>query len=127
MTDHESKDKGMNRAWVFLGGCLAGVAGVFVAAISCPTPRQVWKVARCAKRKRNWRCRKVKQEEARTNCRGAAAPLCRKHALRALPWNRHQPCLEPTLHDGVAATGAPCPSVDTAASGYWACRERSSR
>jgi len=33
MTEHESKDKGMNRAWVFLGGCLAGVAGVFAAAI----------------------------------------------------------------------------------------------
>ncbi|WP_167121762.1 hypothetical protein [Nitratidesulfovibrio liaohensis] len=33
MTDHESRDEGMNRAWVFLGGCLAGVAGVFVAAI----------------------------------------------------------------------------------------------
>jgi len=33
MTEHESKGKGMNRAWVFLGGCLAGVAGLFVAAI----------------------------------------------------------------------------------------------
>lgn len=32
MTEHESRDKGINRAWVFLGGCLAGVAGVFVAA-----------------------------------------------------------------------------------------------
>ncbi len=38
MTEHESKDKGMNRAWVFLGGCLAGVAGVFVAAIVSDTP-----------------------------------------------------------------------------------------
>ena len=38
MTDHESRDKGMKRAWVFLGGCLAGVAGVFVAAIVSDTP-----------------------------------------------------------------------------------------
>lgn len=38
MTEHESKDKGMNRAWVFLGGCLAGVAGVFVTAIVSDTP-----------------------------------------------------------------------------------------
>ena len=37
MTEHESKDKGMNRAWVFLGGCLAGVAGVFAAAILSET------------------------------------------------------------------------------------------
>ena len=38
MTEHESKDKGMNRAWVFLGGCLAGVAGLFVAAIMSAPP-----------------------------------------------------------------------------------------
>ena len=37
MTEHESKDKGMNRAWVFLGGCLAGVAGLFAAAILSET------------------------------------------------------------------------------------------
>ncbi|WMW66304.1 hypothetical protein [Nitratidesulfovibrio liaohensis] len=37
MTEHESKDKGMSRAWVFLGGCLAGVAGVFAAAILSET------------------------------------------------------------------------------------------
>lgn len=38
MADHESRDKGMNRAWVFLGGCLAAVAGLFVAAIVSDTP-----------------------------------------------------------------------------------------
>ena len=38
MTDHESRGGGMNMVWVFLGGCLAGVAGVFVAAIVSDTP-----------------------------------------------------------------------------------------
>ena len=33
MTDLESKDKGLSKVWVFLGGCLTGVAGVFVAAM----------------------------------------------------------------------------------------------
>ena len=37
MTDHEPKDEGMNRGEVFLGGCLAGVAGVFAAAILSET------------------------------------------------------------------------------------------
>lgn len=37
MTDHEPKDKGMNKIWVFMAGCLAGVAGVFAAAILSET------------------------------------------------------------------------------------------
>ncbi|BFR47753.1 hypothetical protein RVX_R08140 [Nitratidesulfovibrio sp. HK-II] len=37
MTDHESRDEGINRAWVFLGGCLAAVGGLFVAAIVSDT------------------------------------------------------------------------------------------
>jgi len=37
MTEQKIKNKRMNKAWVFLSGCLAGVAGILAAAMLSET------------------------------------------------------------------------------------------
>ncbi len=70
MTDHESRDEGVNRAWVFPGGCPAGVAGVFVAAIVADTSASLEHAAFDTAARSHWQYRAM--------C-NASRDCCQKH------------------------------------------------